>query len=40
MRLPNGEDLPLPSYATPLAAGLDLVAALTADLVWRRAPAP
>jgi dUTP pyrophosphatase len=33
MRLPNGEDLPLPSYATPLAAGLDLVAALTADLV-------
>jgi dUTP pyrophosphatase len=32
-RLPNGDGLPLPSYATPLAAGLDLVAALPADLV-------
>ncbi|HZF33604.1 MAG TPA: dUTP diphosphatase [Candidatus Angelobacter sp.] len=33
MRLPNGDDLPLPSYATPTAAGLDLLAALPADLV-------
>jgi dUTP pyrophosphatase len=33
MRLPNGEGLPLPSYATPSAAGLDLIAALPADLV-------
>jgi dUTP pyrophosphatase len=33
MRLPNGDGLPLPSYATPLAAGLDLIAALSADLV-------
>ena len=31
--LPNGEGLPLPSYATPSAAGLDLMAALTADIV-------
>jgi dUTP pyrophosphatase len=37
MRLPNGDGLPLPSYATPSAAGLDLIAALPADLVWRRA---
>jgi dUTP pyrophosphatase len=27
-RLPHGEDLPLPSYATVGAAGLDLIAAL------------
>ena len=33
MRLPSGDGLPLPSYATPLAAGLDLMAALPADLV-------
>ena len=33
MRLANGDGLPLPSYATPSAAGLDLVAALPADLV-------
>jgi dUTP pyrophosphatase len=33
LRLPNGEGLPLPSYATPSAAGLDLVAALSADIV-------
>ena len=26
-RLPHGEDLPLPSYASPHAAGLDVVAA-------------
>jgi dUTP diphosphatase len=33
LRLPNGDGLPLPSYATPAAAGLDLMAALPADLV-------
>jgi dUTP pyrophosphatase len=33
MRLPNGDGLPLPSYATPSAAGLDLIAALPADLM-------
>jgi dUTP diphosphatase len=33
LRLPNGEGLPLPSYATPSAAGLDLMAALAADIV-------
>ena len=33
MRLPNGDGLPLPSYATPSAAGLDLLAALPADLI-------
>jgi dUTP pyrophosphatase len=33
MRLPNGDGLPLPSYATTSAAGLDLMAALPADLV-------
>lgn len=31
-RLPHGADLPLPAYATDLAAGLDLVAALTAPV--------
>jgi len=33
MRLSNGDGLPLPSYATPSAAGLDLLAALPADVV-------
>jgi dUTP pyrophosphatase len=33
LRLPNGDGLPLPSYATPRAAGLDLVAAIPADVV-------
>jgi len=33
LRLPNAEGLPLPSYATPSAAGLDLIAALSADIV-------
>ena len=28
-RLPHGADLPLPAYATPLAAGMDLLAAVT-----------
>ena len=27
MRLPHGQDLPLPAYATPGAAGMDVVAA-------------
>jgi dUTP pyrophosphatase len=31
-RLPHGADLPLPAYATEQAAGLDLVAALTAPV--------
>jgi dUTP pyrophosphatase len=29
LRLPHGADLPLPAYATPLAAGMDLLAAVT-----------
>ena len=33
LRLPNGDGLPLPSYATPWAAGIDLMAALPADIV-------
>ena len=32
-RLPHGEDLPLPAYATPGAAGLDLLAAVDKELV-------
>jgi dUTP pyrophosphatase len=32
-RLPHGADLPLPRYETPGAAGMDLMAALAADLV-------
>ncbi len=32
-RLPHGEGLPLPGYATPGAAGLDLLAAVTAPVV-------
>jgi dUTP pyrophosphatase len=31
MRLPHGADLPLPSYQSPGAAGLDLFAAVPAD---------
>ena len=31
-RLPHGEGLPLPAYATPGAAGLDVVAAEDLDL--------
>ncbi|MGA2565640.1 MAG: dUTP diphosphatase [Pseudolabrys sp.] len=30
-RLPHGKDLPLPSYQSALAAGLDLIAAVPAD---------
>lgn len=32
-RLPHGADLPLPGYATADSAGLDLLAAVDADLV-------
>jgi dUTP pyrophosphatase len=31
-RLPHGADLPLPAYATPGAAGMDLLAAVTEPL--------
>lgn len=33
IRLPHGRDLPLPGYATPLAAGMDLLAAIEGELV-------
>ena len=32
-RLPHGQDLPLPAYATSLSAGLDLMAAVDAPIV-------
>ena len=32
-RLENGHDLPLPEYQTPHAAGMDLLAAISADVV-------
>jgi dUTP pyrophosphatase len=35
LRLPHGDGLPLPSYATPHAAGLDLLAAVSAEVVLR-----
>jgi len=35
LRLPHGADLPLPSYATELAAGLDLLAAVDGSLILR-----
>jgi dUTP pyrophosphatase len=38
LRLPHGKDLPLPSYQSALAAGLDLVAALPADRPLTLAP--
>ena len=31
-RLPHGEDLPLPEYATASSAGIDLLAAVTEDV--------
>ena len=42
-RLPHGMDLPLPSYGTPLSAGLDLYAAVGEDVIlnpqeWRGVP--
>ena len=38
MRLPHGADLPLPSYQSALAAGLDLIAAVAADSALTLAP--
>ena len=38
MRLPHGHDLPLPSYQSALAAGLDLIAAVPADAPLSLAP--
>ena len=35
LRLPSGEDLPLPAYATADSAGMDLVAAVDADLTLK-----
>jgi len=32
-RLPHGEDLPLPTYATEFSAGVDLLAAVDANVV-------
>ena len=32
MRLPHGAELPLPSYATEGAAGMDLMAAIDASI--------
>ncbi|HEX2654998.1 MAG TPA: dUTP diphosphatase [Xanthobacteraceae bacterium] len=37
-RLPHGLDLPLPSYQSALAAGLDLMAAVSADAPLTLAP--
>lgn len=42
-RLPHGVNLPLPSYGTPLSAGLDLYAAVEEDVIlepgeWRAIP--
>ncbi len=38
VRLPHGEDLPLPAYQSALAAGLDLLAAVHADAPIEIAP--
>ena len=38
-RLPHGEGLPLPAYASAGAAGLDLVAALAPGRSWCSSPA-
>ena len=38
MRLPHGMDLPLPSYQSALAAGLDLIAAVPPDRALTLAP--
>ena len=38
MRLPHGADLPLPSYQSAFAAGLDLIAAVPADAPLTLAP--
>lgn len=34
-KLPNLKELPLPSYATILSAGMDLIAAIDADIVLK-----
>ena len=34
-RLPHGADLPLPAYATEQSAGIDLLAAVEADVILR-----
>jgi dUTP pyrophosphatase len=38
MRLPHGADLPLPSYQSQAASGLDLIAAVPADAPLTLAP--
>jgi dUTP diphosphatase len=38
MRLPHGNDLPLPAYQSEHAAGLDLIAALPAEAPLKLAP--
>jgi dUTP pyrophosphatase len=38
LRLPHGADLPLPAYQSELAAGLDLLAAVSADAPLTLAP--
>lgn len=38
LRLPHGKDLPLPSYQSELAAGLDLMAAVSDDAPLTIAP--
>lgn len=38
IRLPHGEDLPLPAYETAGASGLDLVAAIDAEATLTLAP--
>ncbi len=38
MRLPHGKDLPLPSYQSAHAAGLDLIAAVPSDAPLQLAP--
>lgn len=35
IRFPHGEDLPLPTYATSLSAGLDLMAAIDEPIVLK-----
>jgi dUTP pyrophosphatase len=35
IRFPHGEDLPLPTYATSLSAGLDLMAAIDGPIVLK-----
>ncbi len=37
-RLPHGQDMPLPSYQSALAAGMDLIAAVPADTPLKLSP--